>query len=42
MKEKEQIYKTLTQVCIIVAQGLSYEFSKFRDDFTPFFDFERP
>ena len=27
---------------LIFAQGLSYDLSKFSDDFTPFFDFERP
>ena len=27
---------------LIFALGLSYDFSKFSDDFTPFFDFERP
>ena len=27
---------------LILAQGLSYDLSKFSDDFTPFFDFERP
>ena len=27
---------------LIFAQGLSYGLSKFSDDFTPFFDFERP
>ena len=26
----------------IFALGLSYDLSKFSDDFTPFFDFERP
>ena len=26
----------------IFAWGLSYDLSKFSDDFTPFFDFERP
>ena len=26
----------------IFAFGLSYDLSKFSDDFTPFFDFERP
>ena len=25
-----------------LAQGFSYDLSKFSDDFTPFFDFERP
>ena len=27
---------------LIFAPGHSYEISKFSDDFTPFFDFERP
>ena len=27
---------------LIFALGLSYDLSKFSDDFTPFFDFERP
>ena len=27
---------------LIFAPGLSYDLSKFSDDFTPFFDFERP
>ena len=27
---------------LIFAQGLSYDLSKFSDDFTPFFRFERP
>ena len=27
---------------LIFAWGLSYDLSKFSDDFTPFFDFERP
>ena len=27
---------------LIFAKGLSYDFSKFSNDFTPFFDFERP
>ena len=36
MKEEGQIYKMLP------LKGLSYDLSKFSDDFTPFFDFERP
>ena len=27
---------------LMFALGLSYDLSKFSDDFTPFFDFERP
>ena len=27
---------------LIFAWGISYDLSKFSDDFTPFFDFERP
>ena len=42
MKEEEQIYKKLPQIFFIFALGLSYDLSKFSDDFTPFFDFERP
>ena len=37
MKEKGQIYKTLPQIFLSLAQGLSYDLSKFSDDFTPFF-----
>ena len=37
MKEEGQIYKTLPQFFLIFAKGLSYDLSKFRDDFTPFF-----
>ena len=40
MREEGQIYKT-SQI-LIFAWGLSYDLSKFSDDFTPFFDFERP
>ena len=29
-------------IFLIIAWGLSYDLSKFSDDFTPFFDFERP
>ena len=32
----------LPKIFLIFAWGLSYDYSKFRDDFTPFFDFERP
>ena len=39
MKEEGQIYKTIFK---FFAKGLSYDLSKFSDDFTPFFDFERP
>ena len=42
MKEEGQIYKTLPQICSIFALGLSFDLSKFSDDFTPFYDFERP
>ena len=27
---------------LVIALGLSYDLSKFSDDFSPFFDFERP
>ena len=41
--EKEgQIYKNLASDFSIFAQGLSYDLSKFSDDFTLFFDFESP
>ena len=36
MKEERQIYKTMPQI-LIFAWGLSYDLSKFSDDFTPFF-----
>ena len=36
MKEEGQIYKILPQIFLIFAQGLSYDLSKFSDDFTPF------
>ena len=44
MKEERQIYRMLPQFFKIFALGLSYDLSKFSDDFTPFFffDFERP
>ena len=42
MKEGGQIYKTFPQIFLIFALGFSYDLSKFSDDFTPFFDFERP
>ena len=37
MKEEGQIYKMLPQIFLIFAWGLSYDLSKFSDDFTPFF-----
>ena len=37
MKEEGLIYKTLPHVFLIFALGLSYDLSKFSDDFTPFF-----
>ena len=37
MKEEGKIYKRLPQIFSIIAQGLSYDLSKFSDDFTPFF-----
>ena len=36
-KEKGQIYKKVALAFLIFAQGLSYDLSKFSDDFTPFF-----
>ena len=42
MEEEGQIYKVLPQIFLIFAPGLSYDLSKFGDDFTPCFDFERP
>ena len=45
MKEEGLIYmyNTFASKFLIVAWGLSYDLSKFSDDFTPFFfDFERP
>ena len=41
-KEEGQIYKIVPQIFFIFAKGLSYDLSKFSDDFTPFFDFEIP
>ena len=37
MKEEGQIYKKCLIFLIIFAWGLSYDLSKFSDDFTPFF-----
>ena len=37
MKEVGQIYKTRPNIFLIFAQGLSYDLSKFSDDFTPLF-----
>ena len=42
MKYEGQIYKTVPQVFILFAPGLSYDLSKFSNAFTPFFEFERP
>ena len=42
MKEEGQIYKTFASDFLIFAWELSYDLSKFSDDFTRFFDFERP
>ena len=36
MKEEGQIYKKIASDFLIFAQGLSYDLSKFSDDFTPF------
>ena len=41
MKEEGHINKFASDF-LIFAQGISYDLSKFRDDFTPFFNFERP
>ena len=41
MKEEGQIYHVAPDLKIF-AKGLSHDLSKFSDDFTPFFDFERP
>ena len=41
MEEEGQIYKTASDF-LIFAQGHNCDLSKFNDDFTPFFDFERP
>ena len=37
MKDEGRIYKKVTQIFKFFAQGLSYDLSKFSDDFTPFF-----
>ena len=37
LKDEGLIYKTLPQIFLIFAWGLSYDLSKFIDDFTPFF-----
>ena len=37
MKEEEQIYKKFASDFLIFAWGISYDLSKFSDDFTPFF-----
>ena len=37
MKEEGLIYKKVASDFLIFAQGLSYDLSKFSDDFTPFF-----
>ena len=42
MKEEGLIYKTCLNFFLIFTWGLSYDLSKFSDDFTPFFDFESP
>ena len=36
-EEERQIYKTVASDFLIFTQGRSYDFSKFSDDFTPFF-----
>ena len=41
IKEEGLIYKVASDF-LIFAWALSYDLSKFSDDFTPFFDFERP
>ena len=41
MKEEGHIYKPCLKI-FNFARELSYDLSKFSDDFTPFFDFERP
>ena len=42
LKEEGLIHKTVASDLLIFAQGLSYDLSKFSDDFAPFFEFERP
>ena len=37
MKEEGQIYKRVDSNFLTFAQGLSYDLSKFSDDFSPFF-----
>ena len=37
MKEEGLIYKKVASEFLVFAQGLSYDLSKFSDDFTPFF-----
>ena len=37
MKEEGQILQNVASDFLIFAQGLSYDLSKFSDDFTPFF-----
>ena len=37
MKEEGLIYKTIASDFLIFAWGLSYDLSKFSDEFTPFF-----
>ena len=37
MKEEGLIYKSVPQIFLIFAWGLSYDLSKFSDNFTPFF-----
>ena len=42
IQEEGQIYKTMPQIFYFFAPGFSYDCSKFSNNFTPFFDFERP
>ena len=42
MKEKRADLQNVASDFLIFAQGLNYDLSKFSDDFTPFFDFEKP
>ena len=37
MKKEGQIYQVMPQIFLNFAWGLSYDLSKFSDDFTPFF-----
>ena len=42
MKDEGQIYRKTASDDLIFTPALSYDFSKFSDDISPLFDFERP